>query len=130
MKVLEDLSKDVLKSSEIDKELFSQYNVKRGLRNQDHSGVLVGLTNVGDVVGYKKEDGKIVPAEGQLYYRGIELLDLARGFQNEGRHGYDEAAFLLLTGRLPQKTELQEFSDYMASLRELPSYFTKNIIIS
>ncbi len=130
MKLLEDLSNSVIEASQIDKNLFDKYNVKRGLRNQDHSGVLVGLTKVGDVVGYKKENGKIVPAEGELYYRGIELSDLVQGYQTDGRHGYDEAAFLLLTGRLPKKGELEEFSNYMATLRELPSYFTKNSILS
>lgn len=130
MRFLEELSNSVVKASQLDKELFEQYNVKRGLRNADHSGVLVGLTNIGDVIGYAREDGKIVPSEGQLFYRGIELTDLVKGFQEDSRHGFDEIAFLLLTGKLPNKVELEEFSNYLVSLRDLPSYFTKNSILS
>lgn len=130
MKLLEDLADQIVHVSDIDKNLFNEYNVKRGLRNQDGSGVLVGLTKIGDVVGYEKHDGKIVPAHGKLYYRGIELSQLARGFQKDRRHGFDETAFLLLTGNLPKKEELEEFSAYLESLRDLPSYFTRNSILS
>ena len=110
------LETEVRKSCHIDNELFEQFDVKRGLRNKDGTGVLVGLTNIGDVVGYKKEDGKVVAIPGRLLYRGIDIEDITHGFQKEDRHGFDETVFLLLTGRLPRKDELKEFSDYMASL--------------
>ncbi len=114
----------------IDSELFDRYDVKRGLRNNDRTGVLVGLTNIGDVVGYEKENGKIVPIPGKLLYRGIEISEITHGFQNEKRHGFDETVFLLLTGRLPKKEELEEFSAYLASLRSLPDSFVNDMILS
>jgi citrate synthase len=128
MKIIDVLADQVVQSSQLDKDLFDKFNVKRGLRNQDGSGVLVGLTNIGDVVGYEKEGDKVIPKEGQLFYRGIELSDLVHGFQKDNRHGFDETAFLLLTGKLPTKTELKEFSNYLVSHRDLPSYFTNSIL--
>ena len=80
------LSETIKTTSRIDKELFKKYNVKRGLRNEDHTGVLVGLTKIGDVVGYQRqEDGKLKAIPGKLFYRGIEVEDLARGIQEENR---------------------------------------------
>ncbi len=130
MDFLKDLDKFSENSSQIDKELFNRFNVKRGLRNQDGSGVLVGLTNIGDVVGYEKEEEKIKPSHGQLFYRGINVYDLVKGFQRDNRHGFDETVYLLLTGRLPNKEELAATTSYLSSHRDLPSYFTKNMILS
>ncbi|MBN2520854.1 MAG: citrate synthase [Bacteroidales bacterium] len=131
MRLLDDLSKRIIEVADIDKDLFEKYNVKRGLRNSDGSGVLVGLTSVGDVVGYERTgENKLKAIDGQLFYRGIELKDLVYGYQKDNRHGFDETAFLLLTGKLPTKSELSEFSNYLVSHRELPSYFTKNTILS
>ncbi len=131
MTFLKELAKSAVQSCEIDKELYEKYDVKRGLRNADFSGVLVGLTNIGDVVGYKKdEQGKIIPAHGELYYRGIELKDLCRGFQQDGRHGFEEAAYLLLSGKLPNTSQLKEFSEMLTRERELPEFFSKNMILS
>jgi citrate synthase len=124
------LEVSVRKSCQIDSELFEKYDVKRGLRNADGSGVLVGLTKVGEVVGYKKEGNKIVPVPGRLLYRGIDIEDIVGGFQKDKRHGFDETVFLLLTGHLPNKEELKEFSEYLASLRSLPDDFTKDMILS
>ena len=121
---------EVRNSCQIDNDLFEKFDVKRGLRNKDGTGVLVGLTNIGDVVGYQKEDGKVVPIPGKLLYRGIDIEDLIPGFQKEGRHGFDETVYLLLSGRLPNKDELLEFSAYMASLRSLPDDFTHDMILS
>jgi citrate synthase len=104
--------------------------VKRGLRNKDGTGVLVGLTNIGDVVGYKKEDDKVIAIPGKLLYRGIDIEDITQGFQKEDRHGFDETVYLLLTGHLPSKDELLEFSAHLASLRSLPDEFTKDMILS
>lgn len=130
MGVFEDLEKYSVEASQIDKELFNKFNVKRGLRNQDGSGVLVGLTNIGDVVGYEKKNDKVIPCEGRLYYRGISINDLVNGFQKDKRHGYDETVFLLLSGKLPTKSELDQFSSHLSAMRDLPQYFTKNMILS
>jgi citrate synthase len=124
---IEDLAR---KSCQIDNDLFEEFDVKRGLRNSDGTGVLVGLTNVGDVVGYKKEDGKVVAIPGKLFYRGIDIEDITAGFQAENRHGFDETVYLLLTGKLPSREELKEFSEHLASLRALPDDFVKDMILS
>lgn len=130
MDFLKDLDKFSTESSQIDKELFTRFNVKRGLRNQDGSGVLVGLTNIGDVVGYEKRDEQVIPCHGQLFYRGVNVYDLVKGFQQDSRHGFDETVYLLLAGKLPNNEELAATSAYLSSLRDLPSYFTKNMILS
>ena len=106
------LSDDMKGSTRIDAELFKKLDVKRGLRNEDGTGVLVGLTNIGNVVGYdRKEDGSIVPIDGQLYFRGYEVKDLVHAIMAEKRFGYEEICFLLLSGRLPDAEELQAFKD-------------------
>lgn len=128
--LIKKLSEEVKKSSYIVPELFEKYSVKRGLRNADHTGVLVGLTNVGDVVGYQKEGDKMVPVDGKLIYRGIDVEDLVNGAISQQRHGFDEVVYLLLCGKLPNQDELAEFMDYMGSIRELPDEFTKNMILS
>ena len=106
------LSDEVKNSCKIDNELFPKYGVKRGLRNEDGSGVLVGLTNIGNVVGYERgEDGKLRPTDGKLFYRGYELDDLVSPLLAEKRFGFEEIAFLLLSGNLPDKEELDAFSE-------------------
>ncbi len=130
MTFLENLARQAVQSCEIPKELFDKYGVKRGLRNADFSGVLVGLTHIGNVVGYDNVDGQLVPTHGQLYYRGYELKDLAHGFMSQGRHGFEEVAYLLLTGQLPNADELTQFSDLLGEESELPPFFSKNMILS
>ncbi|MDD4192858.1 MAG: citrate/2-methylcitrate synthase, partial [Mangrovibacterium sp.] len=128
--LIERLSHPIGKNSSIDTNLFEKYNVKRGLRNADHTGVLVGLTRIGDVVGYRKsEDGTLLAIDGKLLYRGIDVADLVKGFQFETRHGFDETVYLLLTGELPDQDELNEFTGYMANSRRLPDKL-KNSIMS
>jgi citrate synthase len=124
------LEASVRKSCQIENKLFEEFEVKRGLRNSDGTGVLVGLTNVGNVVGYNKVDGKVVAVPGRLLYRGIDIEDITQGFQKEDRHGFDETVFLLLAGYLPNKEELAEFSTHLAALRALPDDFTKDMILS
>ena len=124
------LESKVKTSCQIDNDLFEQFDVKRGLRNKDGTGVLVGLTNIGDVIGYKKEDGKVVAIPGRLLYRGIDIEDITHGFQKEKRHGFDETVYLLLTGHLPNREELHEFSEHMISMRSLPDDFVKDMILS
>ncbi len=130
MDFIKDLDKYSIESSQIDKELFKRFDVKRGLRNANGSGVLVGLTNIGDVVGYEKDGDEVKPCHGQLFYRGVNVYDIVKGFQEDGRHGFDETVYLLLAGQLPNKEELEATSSYLASLRDLPSYFTKNMLLS
>ena len=129
-KFLSQLNDSIKQSCQIEYELFEKNDVKRGLRNKDGTGVLVGLTNIGDVVGYKKENDKVIAIPGRLLYRGIHIEDITKGFQEESRQGFDETVFLLLTGRLPNKEELEKFSAHMASLRSLPDHFIKDMILS
>ena len=108
------LSDEVKTSCKIDNELFTRYGVKRGLRNEDGSGVLVGLTNIGNVVGYERgKDGQLYPTEGKLFYRGYELDDLVSPLLKEKRFGFEEIAFLLLSGSLPDKEELAAFKELL-----------------
>jgi len=128
--IVKHLAESVVKASKIDAGLFEKFSVKRGLRNADHSGVLVGLTNVGDVVGYKKEGDAIAPIDGILIYRGIDVEALVQGAIDQKRHGFDEVVYLLLSGELPNKQELAEFMEYMGSLRKLPDEFTNSTILT
>lgn len=108
------LSDEVKNSSKIPMEAYQQFGVKRGLRNEDGSGVLVGLTNIGNVIGYERsEDGKLTPCPGKLYYRGYELDDLVSPLLSEKRFGFEETAFLLLSGKLPDKEELAAFQELL-----------------
>ena len=103
-------------ASRIDSSLFPKYGVKRGLRNEDGSGVLVGLTNVGNVVGYRREeDGSLTPVEGKLFYRGYELSELVAPLRKENRLGFEEVVYLLLSGDLPDREELDSFRELLNS---------------
>lgn len=123
------LSETVKETSRIDKELFTQMGVKRGLRNEDHSGVLVGLTKVGDVQGYEKlPEGGLKAIPGKLFYRGIDLEDLVHGLEKEGRLGFEETAFLLLSGYLPDADELKTFNRILIESMGLEAKMKLNII--
>lgn len=103
------LSDEMKSCIKIDADLFKKLDVKRGLRNEDGTGVLVGLTNIGNVVGYERTAEGLKPIDGQLYYRGYEIQDLAHAIMNEKRFGFEEIAYLLLSGKLPDPEELQDF---------------------
>ena len=104
------LSDEMKSCTKMDAALFKKLDVKRGLRNEDGTGVLVGLTNIGNVVGYERRpEGKLVPIEGKLYFRGYEVSDLVHATAAEGRFGFEEIAFLLLSGKLPDTEELADF---------------------
>ena len=120
------LSKEVYS---IEPELYNRYSVKRGLRNSNGSGVLVGLTKVGDVHGYVLDEGEKVADEGILRYRGINVNHLVRACEAEGRFGYEEAVFLLLFGKLPTEEMLYNFTSYLGNLRRLPPNFTEDMIL-
>jgi len=113
----------------IDPELYARYNVKRGLRNPDGSGVLVGITTIGDVHGYIIDENETKPVEGRLRYRGIDVKELVKGFQTENRFGFEETAFLLLFGKLPGEVELENFKQLLIDNRELPEGFVENMIL-
>lgn len=109
-------------------ELHTKYNTKRGLRNNDGTGVLVGLTRIGEVIGYYLENGKKMPTEGRLYYRGIEIQEIVRGFQADNRFGFEETAYLLLFGKLPSQEHLKQFQELLGSHRGLPEGFAEDMI--
>jgi citrate synthase len=113
----------------IPQELYEQNNVKRGLRNANGTGVLVGITHVGNVVGYEKVNDVKIPVEGQLFYRGISLYDLVDGFQKEGRLGFEETTFLLLFGHLPNALELAQFNELLDDARTLPHNYKEDVIL-
>ena len=116
-------------NSLIEPELYDKYNVKRGLRNSNGTGVLVGLTKIGSVEGYKLIDDKKIPKEGKLFYRGINVEEIVDGFQKDDRMGFEETTYLLLFGKLPNKTELDDFNKLLSEMRCLPKHFTENMIL-
>lgn len=120
---------EYLKHNFIDPDDCERLGVKRGLRNPDGTGVLAGLTNVCDVVGYDLVEGKRVPADGKLIYRGIDVADLVKAGQEEDRFMYEEAIWLLLFGALPTKSQLDSFRKVLEELRELPQDFVEDMII-
>ncbi len=110
------LSDEMKNCTKMDADLFKKMEVKRGLRNEDGTGVLVGLTNIGNVVGYKRNaDGALTAIEGKLFFRGYDIKDLVESIQEERRFGFEEVAFLLLSGRLPDEEELQSFKELIFS---------------
>lgn len=123
------LSESIKTTSYIDNELFVKYNVKRGLRNEDHSGVLVGLTKIGDVQGYERMDeGGLKAIPGRLIYRGIDVENLVKGIYAEKRFGFEETAFLLLSGYQPDKEELTSFENLIRSNMPLEQKTKMNIL--
>lgn len=113
----------------IDSELYTRYDVKRGLRDINGKGVLAGLTHISDVRATEIKDGVSVPAHGKLFYRGYNVQDLINGFTKDDRFGFEETAYLLLFGELPNSTELAEFRKLLGSYRSLPTSFVRDIIM-
>lgn len=113
----------------IDSELFTKYDVKRGLRDLNGKGVLAGLTNISDVRATEIVDGVSVPAHGRLFYRGYNVEDLVNGFTKDKRFGFEEVTYLLLFGKLPTEKELQDFKELLAGYRTLPTSFVRDIIM-
>ena len=103
--------------------------MKRGLRNADGTGVMAGITQIGNVQGYYIQDGERVPMEGRLIYRGIDVEELIQGFLSEGRFGFEETAYLLLFGALPTRRQLEDFNAVLSELRPLPPNFTEDMIL-
>lgn len=113
----------------INPELFTKYEVKRGLRDLNGKGVLAGLTNISDVRATEMVDGISVPAHGRLFYRGYNVQDLVTGFTKEDRFGFEEVTYLLLFDKLPDEKELKEFRELLAYYRSLPTSFVRDIIM-
>ena len=117
------------KSGAINPELYGKYDVKRGLRDINGKGVVAGLTHISDIISSKEVDGKSVPCDGELYFRGININDIVHGFISEKRFGFEEVAYLLLFGDLPNSQELKDFRDLLASYRTLPTNFVRDVIM-
>ncbi len=117
------------KNNHIDKKYYEKYQVKRGLRNQDGTGVLAGVTNICNVHGYVVSEGEKIPAEGELTFRGYSIRDLVANVQKENRFGYEEIAYLLLSGELPNKKHLAEFTKIIDENRQLPNDFFGDMIL-
>ena len=113
----------------VDPSHYKKLEVKRGLRNADGTGVMAGVTQIGNVQGYYMRDGERVPMEGRLIYRGINVADLIDGFMSENRFGYEETAYLLLFGSLPTVGQLRQFNELLESYRPLPKGFTEDMIL-
>ncbi|MDR2900295.1 MAG: citrate/2-methylcitrate synthase [Treponema sp.] len=123
-----DYLKKISGNDRIDPELYAKYNVKRGLRNADGTGVLVGLTRVGDVHGYIIDEGEKVAIPGKLYYRGIDVEDIVSNAEKEQRFGFEETIYLLMFGNLPNKKQLEKFCQRLADSRSLPAQFIEDNI--
>ena len=124
-----DLAQMSERASQINADLYKKYDVKRGLRDINGKGVLAGLTEIGEVQAYKSVDGKEVPCEGKLYYRGLDIEELVQGFVSEKRFGFEEITYLLLFGELPSEKELSDFCELLGSYRTLPTHFVRDIIM-
>ena len=113
----------------IDEELFAKYNVNRGLRKRNGEGVLAGLTDISMIQSYTMIDREVVPCEGKLFYRGINIEDIVEGFISENRHGFEATCYLLLFGELPTQKQLDDFKAMIADYRQLPTNFVRDIIM-
>ncbi len=116
-------------NSKIDIELYNKYDVKRGLRDLDGKGVLTGLTDISTIKQNKIVDGKLVPCDGELYYRGYNVKDIVNGITSDNRFGFEEVVYLLLFGAMPNKYELKNFKELLVQYRTLPQNFVRDVIL-
>ena len=123
------LCEEFRRNNQIPPEKFDLYNVKKGLRNPDGTGVMAGLTLICNVHGYLIDDGERIPDEGKLTYRGIDVQEIVDGCVAENRFGFEEVAWLLLFGKQPTGEQLSSFCEVLNSYRELPEYFAEDMII-
>lgn len=126
LKKLESLAKH---NDPIQQNLYAKYDVKRGLRNANGTGVLVGLTRIGDVVGYEIKNGEKIAVPGRLIYRGYDVRDIIDDVEKNNQFGYEQVAYLLLFGQLPNKSQLKAFSEFLGDCRVLPPNFTEDMIM-
>ena len=123
------LTRQCVDACRIDPKYYEQYDVKKGLRDLDGKGVLAGLTEISEIKSMDVTDGRRVPAEGELYYRGYNVNDLVRGSLDEKRYGFEETTYLLLTGKLPNARELKSFRTLLSEFYTLPKNFVRDIIM-
>ena len=126
---IQQLARKCEENNAIGRDLYEKYEVKRGLRDLNGKGVLAGLTNISDVCAKKIVDGEEVPCAGNLYYRGYNIKDLVKGFLDAKHSGFEETAYLLLFGELPNVTELKDFQQMLAQRRMLPPNFVRDVIM-
>lgn len=126
---IEVLAKKMTDNSIIDPSLYSKYNVKRGLRDLDGKGVLTGLTDISTIIQNKEVDGKLVPCDGELYYRGYNVNDIINGITDDNRFGFEEVVYLLLFGEMPNPQELHDFKELLVQYRTLPQNFVRDVIL-
>lgn len=126
---LEQLATRVESCAQIDSELYTKYDVKRGLRDINGKGVLVGLTEISEVCSTKEVNGESVPADGELFYRGYNVKDLIAGMDKDSHFGFEECTYLLLFGKLPTEQELSDFIQMLSNYRTLPTSFVRDIIM-
>ncbi len=124
-----ELSDKCIKNSSINPDLYGVHEVKRGLRDLDGKGVVTGLTEISTIISSKDINGETVPCEGELYYRGINVRDLVKGFETDNRFGFEETVYLLLFGVLPTTDELHSFTDMLSGYRTLPTNFVRDVIM-
>lgn len=125
----EKYSKVCKKNDSVEKDLFTEYGVKRGLRDLNGKGVVTGITNISRIESSEIVDGKTVPCPGKLYYRGYHIQELVKGFMEEGRYGFEEIAYLLVFGELPSQESLREFQEMLSTGRRLPTNFVRDVIM-
>lgn len=119
----------VIRGATIDRELYSKYGVKRGLRDENGKGVLAGLTNISEIQAREEVNGELRQTDGRLWYRGYDIIDLVNGVIRESRFGFEEIAYLLLYGELPDGAKLAEFTELMAQSRFLPTNFVRDVVM-
>ena len=123
------MSKQCIDAFSINPELYTKYDVKRGLRDISGKGVLTGLTEICEIRSYTIVDSDMIPCEGKLFYHGVDVEEIVAGFINEKRFGFEETVYLLLFGKLPSKKELKELCKVLEQYRELPTSFVRDIIL-
>ena len=123
------LSDKCIKNSSIDTSLYGVHQVKRGLRDLDGKGVVTGLTEISTIISSKNINGEDIPCDGELYYRGINVRDLVKGFEADNRFGFEETVYLLLFGELPTLDQLNSFCNMLNSYRTLPTNFVRDVIM-
>ncbi len=126
---LHDLANIIKGTPKFTEETYRANNVMRGLRDQNGTGVITGLTDISDVIAKKEIDGVRQPAPGELYYRSIDVKKIIEGYDDESRSGLEETAYLLLFGNLPNKQQLKEFKELLVSYRKLPKNFVRDVIM-
>ena len=126
---INELAEKMQANSVIDPGLYSKFDVKRGLRDLDGKGVLTGLTDISTIKQNKLVDGKLVPCDGELYYRGYNVNDIVGGILEDNRFGFEEVVYLLLFGEMPTAQQLKDFRELLVLYRTLPQNFVRDVIL-